>query len=35
MSKITAEHLCREAYVYIRQSTVDQVPHTVESPRRP
>ncbi len=34
MSKITAEHLCREAYVYIRQSTVDQVQHNVESQRR-
>jgi excisionase family DNA binding protein len=34
MSKITAEHLRREAYVYIRQSTVDQVQHNVESQRR-
>ncbi|MGH8580243.1 MAG: recombinase family protein [Gammaproteobacteria bacterium] len=34
MSKITAEHLYREAYVYIRQSTVDQVQHNVEGQRR-
>jgi DNA invertase Pin-like site-specific DNA recombinase len=34
MSKITAEHLARSAYVYIRQSTADQVVHNHESRRR-
>ena len=34
MSKITAEHLTRTAYVYIRQSTADQLVHNLESQRR-
>jgi DNA invertase Pin-like site-specific DNA recombinase len=34
MSKISAEHLCREAYVYVRQSTLDQVQQNQESQRR-
>ena len=34
MSKITAEHLARSAYVYIRQSTADQLAHNRESQRR-
>lgn len=34
MSKITHEHLSREAVVYIRQSTADQVAHNLESQRR-
>ena len=34
MSKITAEHLSRDACVYIRQSTADQVHNNVESQRR-
>ena len=34
MSKITSEHLGRGAYVYIRQSTADQVLHNHESRRR-
>ena len=34
MSKITAEHLARSAYVYIRQSTADQLMHNQESRRR-
>jgi DNA invertase Pin-like site-specific DNA recombinase len=34
MSKITAEHLARSAYVYIRQSTADQLVHNRESQRR-
>ena len=34
MSKITAEHLAREAYVYIRQSKPYQVNHNLESKRR-
>jgi len=34
MSRIGAEHLAREAIVYVRQSTVDQVLHNVESRRR-
>jgi DNA invertase Pin-like site-specific DNA recombinase len=33
-SKITAEHLARSAYVYIRQSTADQLVHNKESQRR-
>lgn len=32
--KITADHLCRTAYVYIRQSSMDQVRHNLESQRR-
>jgi DNA invertase Pin-like site-specific DNA recombinase len=34
MTKITAEHLARTAYVYIRQSTPDQLVHNKESQRR-
>src|SRR5262249_16154968 len=34
MSKITAERLARGAYVYIRQSTPDQLVHNHESRRR-
>ena len=34
MSKITAEHLARTAFVYIRQSTADQLVHNQESQRR-
>src|SRR5262245_13732574 len=34
MSKITAERLARSAYVYIRQSTADQLVHNQESQRR-
>jgi len=34
MSKITPEHLTRQAIVYIRQSTPDQVAHNLESKRR-
>ena len=34
MSKITAEHLQRRAYVYIRQSTPEQLAHNHESRRR-
>ena len=34
MSKITAEHLARAAFVYIRQSTADQLAHNHESRRR-
>lgn len=34
MSKITPEHLARQAHVYIRQSTLDQVQHHRESQRR-
>lgn len=34
MSKITTEHLARQAYVYVRQSTLDQVQHNRESQRR-
>ena len=30
MSKITPEHLTRQAIVYIRQSTPDQVAHNLE-----
>ena len=33
-SKISAEHLARSAYVYIRQSTADQLVHDKESQRR-
>ena len=31
--KITADHLARRAYVYIRQSTPDQVKYNLESKR--
>src|SRR3979490_1834863 len=34
MSKITTEHLARSAYIYIRQSTADQLVHNLESQRR-
>src|SRR5215469_6810808 len=34
MSKITPEHLAREAYVYVRQSTADQLLNNPESHRR-
>jgi len=34
MSKISSEHLSRGAYVYIRQSTADQLQHNHESRRR-
>jgi DNA invertase Pin-like site-specific DNA recombinase len=34
MNKITAEHLARRAYVYIRQSTPEQVKNNLESQRR-
>ncbi len=34
MHKITAEHLARDAYVYVRQSTVDQLLNNPESRRR-
>src|SRR5262245_5541088 len=34
MTKITAEHLGRSAYIYIRQSTADQLLHNHESRRR-
>ncbi len=34
MNKITAEHLSRQACVYIRQSTPDQVQNNLESQRR-
>ena len=34
MTNITAEHLARSAYVYIRQSTADQLVHNLESQRR-
>jgi excisionase family DNA binding protein len=34
MNKITPEHLVRDAYLYIRQSTADQLVHNPESRRR-
>jgi hypothetical protein len=34
MSKITADHLARSAYVYVRQSTAGQVHRNHESRRR-
>jgi excisionase family DNA binding protein len=34
MSKIAADHLARGAYVYVRQSTPDQLQHNHESRRR-
>jgi DNA invertase Pin-like site-specific DNA recombinase len=34
MTKITAKHLARSAYVYVRQSTPDQLVHNQESRRR-
>ena len=34
MTKITSDHLARSAYVYVRQSSVDQLLHNPESRRR-
>ena len=34
MSRVEADHLAREAIVYVRQSTIDQVNNNVESRRR-
>lgn len=34
MTKITADHLARAAFVYVRQSTADQLVHNRESQRR-
>ena len=34
MSKITGDHLARSAYVYVRQSSMDQLLHNSESRRR-
>src|SRR4051812_11028283 len=34
MSQITPDHLARGAYVYVRQSTPDQLLHNPESRRR-
>jgi len=34
MSKLSAEHLARGAYVYVRQSSADQLRHNHESRRR-
>lgn len=34
ISKITQQHLCKAAYVYIRQSTVSQLIHNQESTKR-
>lgn len=34
MTKITADHLARSAYVYVRQSSMDQLLHNPESRRR-
>ena len=34
MSKIESQHLARKAYVYVRQSTMAQVEHNVESRER-
>ena len=34
MTKITVEHLSRGAFVYVRQSTADQLIHNQESRRR-
>jgi DNA invertase Pin-like site-specific DNA recombinase len=34
MTKITPDHLARGAYVYVRQSTNDQVQNNLESQRR-
>ena len=33
MSRITPDHLARQAYVYVRQSTPDQLLHNHESRR--
>jgi hypothetical protein len=34
MNKITGDHLQRQAFVYVRQSTMDQVQNNRESQRR-
>jgi DNA invertase Pin-like site-specific DNA recombinase len=34
MTKITADHLSRGAFVYVRQSAADQLLHNPESRRR-
>ena len=34
MTKITADNLARAAFVYVRQSTADQLVHNRESQRR-
>jgi DNA invertase Pin-like site-specific DNA recombinase len=34
MTKITPDHLARSAFVYVRQSTADQLLHNHESRRR-
>jgi len=34
MTKISSDHLSRSAYVYVRQSTADQLQHNHESRRR-
>ena len=34
MNKLTPEHLSRDAYVYVRQSTPDQLLNNPESRRR-
>jgi DNA invertase Pin-like site-specific DNA recombinase len=34
MTKITPDHLARGAYVYVRQSTAEQVQNNLESQRR-
>ena len=34
MTKITSDHLARGAYIYVRQSTADQLLHNHESRRR-
>ena len=34
MTKITADHAARGAFVYVRQSTADQLVHNQESRRR-
>ena len=34
MTKITSEHLSRGAFIYVRQSTPDQVVNNLESQRR-
>ena len=34
MSKIECQHLARKAYVYVRQSTMAQVEHNIESRER-
>src|ERR1700761_6742188 len=34
MTKVTGDHLARSAYVYVRQSSMDQLLHNPESRRR-